>query len=152
MRTDSTKNSSTASDSTTPSTTPDAVGTDGSRTLRRRLRLRHIVFLGLAYMAPLAVFDTFGIVAEATDGRVPLAYILIFIAVVVTALSYARMSKYYPRAGSAYTYARETINPHVGFMVGWAATWTTCCSRCSTPFSQRSTWAQCFRTFRPGCG
>ncbi|GAA0037268.1 APC family permease [Brevibacterium metallidurans] len=122
MRTDSTKNSSTASDSTTPLTTPDAVGTDGSRTLRRRLRLRHIVFLGLAYMAPLAVFDTFGIVAEATDGRVPLAYILIFIAVVVTALSYARMSKYYPRAGSAYTYARETINPHVGFMVGWAAT------------------------------
>lgn len=97
-------------------------GAEGERSLRRRLTLRHIVFLGLAYMAPLAVFDTFGIVAEATNGRVPLAYILIFVAVIVTALSYAKMSKYYPRAGSAYTYARETINPHVGFMVGWAAT------------------------------
>jgi putrescine importer len=92
------------------------------RSLRRRLKLRHIVFLGLAYMAPLAVFDTFGIVAEATNGRVPLAYILIIIAVTITALSYARMSRYYPGAGSAYTYTRQTLNPHVGFMVGWAAT------------------------------
>lgn len=90
--------------------------------LRRRLKLWHIVFLGLAYMAPLAVFDTFGIVAEATDGRVPLAYILIIIAVTITALSYAKMSRYYPGAGSAYTYARQTLNPHLGFMVGWAAT------------------------------
>ncbi|WP_172169892.1 APC family permease [Brevibacterium sp. CT2-23B] len=94
----------------------------GERKLRRRLKLRHIVFLGLAYMAPLAVFDTFGIVAEATDGRVPLAYILIIIAVTITALSYAKMSRYYPGAGSAYTYAKETLNPHIGFMVGWAAT------------------------------
>src|SRR5699024_7776827 len=67
----------------------------GERSLRRRLKLRHIVFLGLAYMAPLAVFDTFGIVAEATNGRVPLAYVLIIIAVTITALSYAKMSRYY---------------------------------------------------------
>lgn len=109
------------------STNPDsktkvAEGQQSERSLRRRLKLRHIVFLGLAYMAPLAVFDTFGIVAEATNGRVPLAYILIIIAVTITALSYARMSRYYPGAGSAYTYARQTLNPHVGFMVGWAAT------------------------------
>lgn len=97
-------------------------GHQPERSLRRRLKLRHIVFLGLAYMAPLAVFDTFGIVAEATDGRVPLAYVLIIAAVTITALSYARMSRYYPGAGSAYTYARQTLNPHVGFMVGWAAT------------------------------
>ncbi|RBP63613.1 putrescine importer [Brevibacterium sanguinis] len=119
MRTDSTKSSSTHLGDD-----PDASldhGT-GGRVLRRRLKLRHIVFLGLAYMAPLAVFDTFGIVAEATEGRVPLAYLLILVAVAITAFSYARMSRYYPRAGSAYTYAKETINPHVGFMVGWAAT------------------------------
>ncbi|WP_309132616.1 APC family permease [Brevibacterium sp.] len=119
MRTDSTKNSS------THLSEDDAVDLDHGgtgRVLRRRLKLRHIVFLGLAYMAPLAVFDTFGIVAEATAGRVPLAYILILIAVAITAFSYAKMSRYYPKAGSAYTYARETINPHVGFMVGWAAT------------------------------
>ncbi|MCT2181948.1 APC family permease [Brevibacterium casei] len=122
MRTDSKKNRSTSAATESNLQRSAETEVDGSRTLRRRLRLRHIVFLGLAYMAPLAVFDTFGIVAETTDGRVPLAYIIIFAAVVVTALSYANMSKYYPRAGSAYTYARETINPHVGFMVGWAAT------------------------------
>lgn len=113
MRTDSTKNSSKQPTHSEPT---------GEGGLRRRLKLRHIVFLGLAYMAPLAVFDTFGIVAEATNGRVPLAYILIIIAVTITGLSYAKMSRYYPGAGSAYTYARETLNPHVGFMVGWAAT------------------------------
>jgi putrescine importer len=104
------------------SKSPITESQQGERTLRRRLKLRHIVFLGLAYMAPLAVFDTFGIVAEATNGRVPLAYVLIVIAVAITALSYAKMSRYYPGAGSAYTYARQTLNPHVGFMVGWAAT------------------------------
>jgi len=106
----------------TESKSPITEHQPAERSLRRRLKLRHIVFLGLAYMAPLAVFDTFGIVAEATNGRVPLAYVLIIIAVTITALSYAKMSRYYPGAGSAYTYARQTLNPHVGFMVGWAAT------------------------------
>ena len=90
--------------------------------LRRALKLHHIVFIGLAYMAPVAVFDTFGIVADVTDGRVPLAYIVTLVAVTITALSYARMVRIYPSAGSAYTYTRETMNPHVGFMVGWTAT------------------------------
>ncbi len=90
--------------------------------LRRSLTLRHIVFLGLAYMAPLAVFDTFGIVADITHGHVPLSYLLVLVAVLITALSYAKMVRFYPRAGSAYTYTREAINPHLGFLVGWAAT------------------------------
>ena len=96
-----------------PSTTP---------ALRRSLSLTQIVFLGLAYMAPMAVFDTFGIVAEVSEGRVPLSYLLIFIAVAITAWAYSRMVRIYPRAGSAYTYTRESINPHLGFLVGWAAT------------------------------
>lgn len=90
--------------------------------LRRRLTLQHIVFIGLAYMAPLAVFDTFGIAADASGNRVPAAYLLVVVAVVITALSYARMVRHYPSAGSAYTYAKEALHPHVGFMVGWATT------------------------------
>ncbi|GAA2892278.1 APC family permease [Microbacterium esteraromaticum] len=90
--------------------------------LRRSLSLTQIVFLGLAYMAPMAVFDTFGIVAEVSEGRVPLSYLLIFVAVAITAWAYSRMVRIYPRAGSAYTYTRESINPHLGFIVGWAAT------------------------------
>lgn len=102
--------------------TATTTATEAAPTLRRELSLSHIVFLGLAYMAPMAVFDTFGIVAEVTEGHVPLAYLVVFGAVVVTAWSYSRMVRVYPRAGSAYTYTRESVNPHLGFLVGWAAT------------------------------
>jgi len=105
-----------------PQGAEDGAAPDGARPLRRTLKLRHIVFVGLAYMAPMAVFDTFGIVASATDGRVPLAYLLTIAAVLVTALGYARMARLIPSAGSAYTYARRMIDPSVGFLVGWSAT------------------------------
>lgn len=107
--------------STTRTTREDAAPS-GASSLRRSLSLTQIVFLGLAYMAPMAVFDTFGIVAEVSEGRVPLSYLLIFVAVAITAWAYSRMVRVYPRAGSAYTYTRESINPHIGFVVGWAAT------------------------------
>ncbi|WP_449279702.1 APC family permease [Leucobacter sp. GX0328] len=90
-------------------------------TLRRSLKQRHVVFIGLAYMSPFAVFDTFGIVSEATRGHVPMSYIIVTIAVLFTALSYAKMVRVYPSAGSAYTYARRTIAAPVGFLVGWVA-------------------------------
>ena len=95
---------------------------DGPAALKRTLSLRHLVFIGLAYMAPLAVFDMFGIVAETTNGHVPLAYLVVMIAVLFTAFSYSRMVRYFPIAGSAYTYVKEAINAHLGFLVGWAAT------------------------------
>ncbi|OZB83007.1 APC family permease [Microbacterium sp. 13-71-7] len=90
--------------------------------LKRTLKLRHLVFIGLAYMAPLAVFDMFGIVADQTSGHVPLAYLVVLVAVLFTAFSYSRMVRFFPIAGSAYTYAKESIHPSVGFLVGWAAT------------------------------
>ena len=90
--------------------------------LKRTLKLRHLVFIGLAYMAPMAVFDMFGIVSDETDGHVPLAYLVVMIAVLFTAFSYSRMVRFFPIAGSAYTYAKEAISPHLGFLVGWAAT------------------------------
>jgi putrescine importer len=37
-----------------------------------------------------------------------------------TAISYGRMTFKYPMAGSAYTYVARSINPHIGFLVGWA--------------------------------
>jgi putrescine importer len=38
----------------------------------------------------------------------------------LTAISYARMSLLYPRAGSAYSYAARSITLHLGFLAGWA--------------------------------
>lgn len=90
-------------------------------TLKRSLGLWAIVGLGLGYMTPTIVFDTFGIVSKETNGVVPLAYITALIVMLFTAISYGKMVKVFPNAGSAYTYTRETMNPHLGFLVGWAA-------------------------------
>ncbi|MGG3468233.1 APC family permease [Neobacillus pocheonensis] len=90
-------------------------------TLKRSLGLWAIVGLGLGYMTPTIVFDTFGIVSEDTNGVVPLAYLTALAVMLFTAISYGKMVQVFPSAGSAYTYTRETMSPHLGFIVGWAA-------------------------------
>ena len=90
-------------------------------TLKRSLGLWAIVGLGLGYMTPTIVFDTFGIVSNETNGVVPLAYLTALAVMLFTAISYGKMVQVFPSAGSAYTYTRETMNPHLGFLVGWAA-------------------------------
>ncbi|WP_431246628.1 APC family permease [Leifsonia xyli] len=102
--------------SRTPASAPRA-----SASLRRSLGLWAIVGLGLGYMTPMTVFDTFGIVTGETNGVVPSAYLVALVAMVFTAISYGRMTRVYPSAGSAYTYASETIHPNVGFLVGWSS-------------------------------
>lgn len=89
--------------------------------LKRSLKLWSIVFLGVGYMTPMVVFDTFGIVAQKTNGHVPTAYILALVAMLFTAISYGKMVKVYPVAGSAYTYTQKTINSNLGFLVGWSS-------------------------------
>lgn len=89
--------------------------------LKRSLKLWHVVMLGVAYMTPMVVFDTFGIVSEMTQGHVPTAYILALVAMLFTASSYGKMVQIFPIAGSAYTYTQKTISHHLGFMVGWSA-------------------------------
>lgn len=87
--------------------------------LNRQLKLIHVVVLGLAYMSPFAVFDTFGIVSDITSGHVPIAYIVVFTAILFTALSYGKMVKIYPVSGSVYTYTQRIINKNLGFLAGW---------------------------------
>jgi putrescine importer len=87
---------------------------------RRTLTLLPLVILGLAYMAPMTVFSTYGVAAQTTQGMIPAAYLIALTAMLFTACSYGKMVKAYPLAGSAYTYTQKTISPHLGFMVGWA--------------------------------
>ncbi|EFL5775605.1 tyrosine-type recombinase/integrase [Escherichia coli] len=89
--------------------------------LRKTLTLVPVVMMGLAYMQPMTLFDTFGIVSGLTDGHVPTAYAFALIAILFTALSYGKLVRRYPSAGSAYTYAQKSISPTVGFMVGWSS-------------------------------
>jgi putrescine importer len=88
--------------------------------LKRALGLPSLVLFGLVYMVPLTVFTTYGIVTETSGGRLPLAYVVTLIAMIFTALSYARMSAAIPVAGSAYTYTQRTFGAPVGFLAGWS--------------------------------
>lgn len=90
------------------------------QSLKRVLPLSFLIFYGLAYLSPVTIFGTYGLVANMTHGMVSLTYTIATIAMVFTAYSYSMMSKAYPVAGSAYTYTQRSINPHVGFLAGWA--------------------------------
>lgn len=98
-------------------TTSTTLHDDGS--LKRILGLPSLVFFGLAYMVPLTVFTTYGVVTQETSGHLPTAYIVTLAAMFFTAYSYGRMVEAYPAAGSAYTYTRRAFGGRVGFMVGW---------------------------------
>jgi amino acid transporter len=87
---------------------------------KRVLGLPALVFFGLAYMVPLTVWTTYGLVTTETQGHLPLAYTLTTIAMLLTAYSYGRMVIAQPIAGSAYSYASRSFGRPVGFMVGWA--------------------------------
>lgn len=87
----------------------------------KKMSLWQVVILGVAYMTPMVVFDTFGIVSGITDGRVPLAYIFALVAMLLTAFSYARFSRQTEKPGSAYTYTAESCGAKAGFFVGWCS-------------------------------
>ena len=59
---------STSAELTTPRTSEPEVR------FRRVLGLPALVFFGLAYMVPLTVWTTYGIVTTSTEGHLPLAY------------------------------------------------------------------------------
>ncbi|MFC4950896.1 APC family permease [Pseudonocardia sp. GCM10023141] len=88
--------------------------------LRRSLTLRDLLVYGLVFMVPIAPFAIFGVVFNASSGMVPLVYIIGFIAMIFTALSYREMSRAFPIAGSVYAYAGRGIHPAAGFLAGWA--------------------------------
>lgn len=104
-------------------TTPlnNTSGTQQAASLQKTLLLGHIIVIGLAYIQPMTLFDTFGMVSEASIQHVPTSYFFALLAVLLTALSYGHMIKKYPSSGSAYTYVQRAIHPNAGFMVGWSS-------------------------------
>ncbi|EJM28966.1 MULTISPECIES: APC family permease [Pseudomonas] len=88
--------------------------------LQRTLSLGSVVLFGIAYMTPIIVLGTFGILAQSTAGMVPAAYLAALVAMFFTAMSYGRMAAAFPVAGSAYSYVRKAISPKLGFIAGWA--------------------------------
>lgn len=85
----------------------------------RTLTVFPLILFGLAYMCPITVFSTYGVVSQISNGMVPASYVLALIGMLFTAYSYGQMVKAYPVSGSAYTYTQKAFNSHLGFIVGW---------------------------------
>lgn len=62
----------------------------------------------------------YGVVSVEAQGHVVTAVLIAMVAMLFTAISYGRMARIYPSAGSAYTYVGKEIHPTLGFVCGWS--------------------------------
>src|SRR6266480_713994 len=92
---------------------------ESSPQFKRVLTLGELVLFGITFVGPTAPFPVFGIVSSISRGHMALVYLIAMAAMLLTALSYARMAEAFPVAGSAYSYARWTLHPLAGFLTGW---------------------------------
>jgi putrescine importer len=88
--------------------------------LRRVLSLKDLILYGIILIMPIAPVPLFGIVQKLSHGHAATTILLAMVAMMLTAISYGRMAAKFPAAGSAYTYVGRGLNPHLGFLAGWA--------------------------------
>jgi amino acid transporter len=88
--------------------------------LRRALTLWDLVLYGVIVIQPTAPMPVFGVLSDRGYGHVVTTILLAMVAMLFTAISYGRMARVYPSAGSAFTYVGREINPAVGYITGWS--------------------------------
>src|SRR5882724_6682666 len=90
--------------------------------LRRTLTLWHLVIYGIIVIQPTAAMPVFGVVSTVARGHVITALLIAMVAMLFTAISYGRMARAYPSAGSAYSYVGRELHPGLGYVTGWSMT------------------------------
>lgn len=88
--------------------------------LRRVLRLRDAVVVGLGSMIGAGVFVALSPAAAAAGSGLPLALALAGLVAYLNASSTARLAACHPQAGGAYVYGRDRLGPWWGFLAGWS--------------------------------
>jgi len=88
--------------------------------LKRALGLWDLVFYGIILIQPTAPMPPFGVVSQVAYGHVVTTVLIAMVAMLFTAISYGRMARAYPSAGSAYTYVGREIHSSLGFVTGWS--------------------------------
>src|SRR5579872_906966 len=97
-----------------------SAATSGVPRLRRTLTLWDLIFYGIVLIQPIAPVPLYGVAQKLSDGHFVTIILIALFAMLITAVSYGRMGALYPTAGSAYTYVGKGLNPHLGFLAGWA--------------------------------
>jgi putrescine importer len=88
--------------------------------LRRTLTLWNLIIIGIVIIQPIAPMGIYGVINNAAGGHVVTTILVALIAMFFTAISYGKMARVYPSAGSAYTYVGQEIHPGLGYLTGWA--------------------------------
>src|SRR4029077_2531912 len=88
--------------------------------LRRALSLWDLIVYGAICISPMAPMTFFGILTQRGNGHAATAILVAMLAMLLTAISYGRMARAYPSAGSAFTYVGQEINPALGYVTGWS--------------------------------
>src|ERR1035437_8953350 len=104
----------TSSSMSTPSTT-----TESAPHLRRALSLWDLILYGLIVIQPTAPMPVYGVMSVRAHGHAVTTVLIAMVAMLFTAISYGRMARVYPSAGSAFTYVGSEIHPALGYVTGW---------------------------------
>ncbi|HEY0162493.1 MAG TPA: APC family permease [Edaphobacter sp.] len=84
------------------------------------MKLWHLVVYGIVIIQPTAPMGIYGVVSNVAGGHVVSTILIAMVAMLFTAISYGRMARVYPSAGSAYTYVGRELHPLLGYVVGWS--------------------------------
>lgn len=76
--------------------------------------------MGIILIQPTAPMPLFGVVYEKARGHVITTLLIAMVAMLFTAISYGRMARAYPSAGSAFTYTGRELHPILGYITGWS--------------------------------
>jgi putrescine importer len=88
--------------------------------LWRALTLWDLILYGVIVIQPVAPMSVFGVLSNRGRGHVVTTILIAMMAMLFTAISYGRMARAYPSAGSAFTYVGQEINPALGYVTGWS--------------------------------
>lgn len=102
------------------STAEQPTGSSPPASLTRALRLWDLIIIGIVIVQPIAPMGIFGVVNNEAGGHVVTTILIAMVAMLFTAISYGKMARAYPTAGSAYTYVAQEIHPALGYVTGWA--------------------------------
>jgi putrescine importer len=100
-------------------TTDAAASTASGPRLRRVLGLWDLILYGLIVIQPTAPMPPFGVMSQRSQNHAVTTVLIAMVAMLFTAISYGRMARAYPSAGSAFTYVGQEIHPALGFVTGW---------------------------------
>ena len=86
---------------------PAAAAPSASQGLRRTLTLWQLILYGIIVIQPTAPMPNFGVLYVRGNGHVVTTILIAMVAMLLTALSYGKMARAYPSAGSAFTYVGQ---------------------------------------------